>query len=238
MLVASNLTKIYGNQVALKGLNLEISPGEVFCLLGANGAGKSTTIKLFLNLIQPTSGAIQIDGLEHQDAPEKTKSLLGYIPEQVALYPRLSGLENLRYFASLSGESKLSRIRLVEALSHAGLPVEAVDKQARNYSKGMRQKVVIALALIRQIKGLLLDEPTSGLDPQAAYEFGQTLRRLSEKGVAILMASHDLHHARECATRIGIMRQGELVETFSASDVEHTELVQRALTMMQGPQTD
>lgn len=233
MLEALELTKNYGSQVALKGLNLKIASGEVFCLLGANGAGKSTTIKLFLNLINPTSGSVRIGGLDPQTHSSEAKSLLGYIPEQVAIYPRLTGLENLHYFASLSGASDLTRDRLVTALTQAGLPKEFVDRRAMHYSKGMRQKVVIALALVRRISGLLLDEPTSGLDPQAAHDFSETLTRLSNDGVAVLMASHDLHHVRESATRIGIMRQGELVETLSATDVSHTELVDRALEVMQ-----
>ena len=232
MLEAVELTKTYGDQIALSGLNLKITEGEVFCLLGANGAGKSTTIKLFLNDINPTSGSVRINGLDLKTHSTETKSLLGYIPEQVSLYPRLSGLENLRYFAALSGESDLSRGRLIDAMTQAGLPKDAVDRRAMNYSKGMRQKVVIALALVRQIRGLLLDEPTSGLDPQAAYEFGKTLRRLGDEGVAILMASHDLHNTRESATRIGIMRKGELVQTFLATDVSHTELVNKALEYM------
>ncbi|MCR9118065.1 MAG: ATP-binding cassette domain-containing protein, partial [bacterium] len=107
MLQAIELTKTYGNEIALKALNLEIKSGEVFCLLGANGAGKSTTIKLFLNLITPTSGSVRIGGLDPKTHSSQTRSLLGYIPEQVVLYPRLSGIENLKYFASLSGESEL-----------------------------------------------------------------------------------------------------------------------------------
>lgn len=232
MLEAIELTKTYGKQIALNGLNLEIASGEIFCLLGANGAGKSTTIKLFLNLIKPTSGRVRICGLDPKTHPSETKSLLGYIPEQVALYPLLSGVENLRYFASLAGESDLNRSRLVEALTHAGLPKDAVDKRAMHYSKGMRQKVVIALALVRRIRGLLLDEPTSGLDPQAANDFAGILRRLGEEGVAILMASHDLHHAQQSATRIGIMRQGELVDKLSPAEVNHADLVERALELM------
>ena len=233
MLQALELTKKYGEQVALNGLNLEIASGEVFCLLGANGAGKSTTIKLFLNFITPTSGSVLINGIDPNQNGSETKSLLGYIPEQVALYPRLSGIENLRYFASLSGEQELSRNRLIEAMTRAGLPEAAIDKRVVNYSKGMRQKVVIALALVRSIRGLLLDEPTSGLDPQAANEFTKIIRRLADEGVAILMASHDLHHAQESSTRIGIMRQGELVETLPAKELTHAELMDRALVHMQ-----
>lgn len=232
MLQAIELTKTYGNEIALKALNLEIKSGEVFCLLGANGAGKSTTIKLFLNLITPTSGSVRIGGLDPKTHSSQTRSLLGYIPEQVVLYPRLSGIENLKYFASLSGESELTRSRLEGALTQAGLPKEAVDRRVVNYSKGMRQKVVIALALLRKSQGLLLDEPTSGLDPQAANDFAKTLRRLGEEGVAILMASHDLYHAHEWATRIGVMRQGELIETMATTDLNQAKLVDRALELM------
>lgn len=232
MLEALELTKAYETHVALRGLNLHISQGEVFCLLGANGAGKSTTIKLFLNFISPTTGAVHINGLDPQTHPEQTKSLLGYIPEQVALYPRLTGLENLQYFASLAGESDLCRQRLKEVLAQAGLPEAAIDRRVDNYSKGMRQKVVIALALIRRVRGLLLDEPTSGLDPQAAHEFSKVLRRLGDEGVAVLMATHDLYHARESSTRIGIMQQGTLIETFLAKEVSHLELEHRALESM------
>lgn len=133
--------------------------------------------------------------------PNFFQALLGYIPEQVELYPRLSGLKNLRYFAALSNVDELDRGRLIEALTRAGLPVDSVDQRVAKYSKGMRQKVVIALAIVRRIRGLLLDEPTSGLDPQAAHDFSQIIRQLSDDGVAVLMASHDLYHARESATR-------------------------------------
>jgi ABC-2 type transport system ATP-binding protein len=214
-------------------LNLHVPSGEVFCLLGANGAGKTTTIKLFLDFIRPTSGSVRINGIDPKAHPAKTKPLLGYIPEQVALYPRLTGLENLQYFASLAGESDLHRQRLVDALIQAGLPQEAIVRRVAGYSKGMRQKVVIALALVRRVRALLLDEPTSGLDPKAAHEFSRLLHRLGDQGVAVLMASHDLYRARESATRIGVMRQGVLVESFLATEVNHSELEHRALQLME-----
>jgi ABC-2 type transport system ATP-binding protein len=232
MLEAIKLRKTFGSSTALNGLDLLVEPGEVYCLLGANGAGKSTTIKLFLGLIAPTSGSVKINGTTSEQAPGQSRALLGYIPEQVSLYPRLSGIENLQYFAALAGEADLSRSRLVESLAAAGLPVDAVDRRVSNYSKGMRQKVVIALSLVRQVRGLLLDEPTSGLDPQSAHEFSKVLRSLADKGVAILMASHDLYNVRESATKIGIMRRGELVDSMEPSQVDHNELAARALKLM------
>jgi len=229
MLQALELSKSYGSRVALSGLNLSVAPGEIVCLLGANGAGKSTTLKLFLNLIRPSSGSVRIDGLDPAVHPARTRSLLGFIPEQVALYPRLSGLENLRYFASLAGGPGISSKRLEDALVQAGLPLEALQRRAGSYSKGMRQKVVIALSLVRSVRALLLDEPTSGLDPRSAHDFSQLLRQLASEGLAILMTSHDLSHARDSATRIGLMRQGVLVESFAADEVTHGELQQRVL---------
>ncbi|QDT14737.1 ABC transporter ATP-binding protein [Alienimonas californiensis] len=232
MLEAVELTKTYGRKVALDGLNLTVRPGDVFCLLGANGAGKSTTIKLLLGLIPPTSGEVRINGAAPRRGRGGANVGLGYIPEQVSLYPRLSGLENLRYFASLAGESDLTRARLTEALEAAGLPADAVDRRVSNYSKGMRQKVVIALAVVRQVRGLLLDEPTSGLDPLAAREFGRLLRDLSGRGVAILMASHDLHHIRELATRIGVMKGGRLMEELEPTAADRAGLETRLLQFL------
>lgn len=233
MLEAVDLTKKYGSHTALHGLNLRVEPGEIYGLLGANGAGKSTTIKLFLGLITPTSGGVRIDGQDAAQDARNVRAQLGYIPEQVSLYPKFSGLENLRYFASLAGEADLSRSRLQEALTRVGLPVDAADRRVSGYSKGMRQKVVIALALVRKVRGLLLDEPTSGLDPQAANEFSNVIRDLAEQGVAILMATHDLYNVRESATRIGIMRQGQLVDLLNPADVDHSELEKRALQLME-----
>ena len=224
MLEAVNLTKDYGSHRALDALNLTISPGEIYCLLGANGAGKTTTIHLFLHFIEPTSGTARIQGLDVTQAPLETKRFLAYIPENVTLYKHLTGLENLAYFSALGGRQDLSRSRMREILAEVGLPPEVAEKRLSTYSKGMRQKVGIAMAIAREASVLLLDEPTSGLDPKASNEFSLLLQRMSERGVAVLMATHDLFRARESGTRIGIMRQGQLVADLAAASVSHTEL--------------
>ena len=234
LLSAKNLVKSYDGFLALKGLDLEIAAGEVYCLLGANGAGKTTTIQLFLGFIEPTSGNAQINGLEVKTYPIETKRQLAYIPENVMLYPNLTGLENLKYFSTLAGVMNSTDDQLRETLIRAGLPVAAVDRRVGTYSKGMRQKVGIAMAIARRVQLLLLDEPTSGLDPKASNEFSELVTSLSEDGVGVLMATHDLFRAREIATRIGIMKQGELVTQFSASDVTHQQLEQVYLEHMQG----
>jgi ABC-2 type transport system ATP-binding protein len=224
MLEAVNLTKKYNGVTALDDLTLRVMPGEVFCLLGANGAGKTTTINLFLNFVQPTAGAARINGLDVTQQPLETKKYLAYIPETVMLYKNLTGLENLEYFSALAGRSDYTRAQLLDFLKQVGLQPEAADKRVSTYSKGMRQKVGIAIALAKNAKALLLDEPTSGLDPKAANEFSALLAKLSEDGVAVLMATHDLFRAKESGTRVGIMRQGRLVRTLDTIEVGHADL--------------
>jgi ABC-2 type transport system ATP-binding protein len=224
MLEAVNLTKKYNGVTALDDLTLRVMPGEVFCLLGANGAGKTTTINLFLNFVPPTTGTARINGLDVTQRPLETKKYLAHIPETVMLYKNLTGLENLEYFSALAGRSDYSRVQLLEFLKQVGLQPDAADKRVGAYSKGMRQKVGIAIALAKNAKALLLDEPTSGLDPKAANEFSALLSRLSSDGVAVLMATHDLFRAKESGTRVGIMRQGRLVRTLETTEVGHVDL--------------
>jgi ABC-2 type transport system ATP-binding protein len=209
--------------MALDALNLTVAPGEIFCLLGQNGAGKTTTINLFLGFLQPTSGQALINGLNVAEHPQETKQFLAYLPETVMLYANLTGLENLDFFASLAGFT-LSRDELRSLLSRAGLQAEAHTRRLASYSKGMRQKVGIAIALAKQAKVLLLDEPTSGLDPKASNEFSDLLTQLSADGTAILMATHDIFRSKEVGTHIGIMRAGHLVETLPAADLTANEI--------------
>lgn len=232
ILQAQGLVKHYGDHVALRGLDLAVNAGEVYCLLGANGAGKTTTIQLFLGFIEPTQGSAKIKGLEVRDHALETKKALAYIPENVMLYPNLTGIENLEYFATLAGCEETSEPKLRDTLLRAGLPQDAIERPVGNYSKGMRQKVGIAMAIARQAELLLLDEPTSGLDPKASNEFSQLVASLRDEGVAVLMATHDLFRSREVGTRIGIMKRGVLVKEFNAADVSHSELEQIYLDQM------
>jgi ABC-2 type transport system ATP-binding protein len=223
MLETIHLTKSYNGSKALEDLNLSIRPGDIFCLLGANGAGKTTTINLFLNFIPPTSGVAKINDLDVTEHPLETKKFLAYIPEQVMLYRNLTGLENLEYFTSLAGE-RYPPERLLAFLKEAGLPTEAAERRVGTYSKGMRQKVGIAIAIAKKAKALLLDEPTSGLDPKAANEFSSLLKKMSGSGAAILMATHDLFRAKETGTRVGIMKHGRLVAELRTEEIGHADL--------------
>jgi len=233
MLTTEALTKRFpgSSAPAVDNLSLTVAPGELFALLGPNGAGKTTTINCLLGFISPDSGRAIIDGLDVARDPLETKRRLAYIPEQVNLYGYFSGVENLAYFSELAGH-RYSDTDLRRFLSDAGLQTEAHDRRVSGYSKGMRQKVGIAIALAKKAKALLLDEPTSGLDPSAAHEFSQLLRTLRERGVAILMATHDLFRAKQDATRVGIMRHGRLAHILTAAELSHTDLEKLYLETM------
>ncbi len=237
MIKTNQLTKKYGDFTALNNINLSIAQGEIFCLLGANGAGKTTTINLLLNFIAPTSGTAFINDIDVNTHPLETKKQLAYIPENLMLYPTLSAAENLDYFTGISGKS-MSKSDLENFLFEAGLQTEAFHKRVSAFSKGMRQKVGIAIALAKDAKVLLLDEPTSGLDPKASNEFGKLLQKLKDNGVATLMATHDIFRAKEIATHIGIMKDGELKHQFIADEIALSELEKLYLKTMYYSKTE
>lgn len=228
MLKTINLHKKYNDFTALESLNLEVKSGEIYALLGQNGAGKSTTINMILGLVQPTSGDAFINGVSVKQSPELIKKDIAYIPETVLLYPNLTGIENLDFFSRIAG-FKYSKPELSTFLSRTGLQTNAHNQMLGGYSKGMRQKVGIAIALAKNADVLLLDEPTSGLDPIATAEFTEIIRELGQMGKSILMATHDIFNAVSVATNIGIMKNGILVQdlkaqAFSAEDLQELYL--------------
>lgn len=225
LLEAVNLTKRYQHAVALDGLTLRIEPGEVFCLLGQNGAGKTTTINLFLGFIEASSGQAMIHGKEVRPGDGAYRKHLAYIPEVVQLYGNLSGMENLDFFSRLAG-FRYDSNSLSGWLQRSDLPADAHHRRLSGYSKGMRQKVGIAIALAKHADIILMDEPTSGLDPKASAEFTETCRALANEGKSIFMATHDLFNAVNTGTRIGIMKQGRLVHTLNARDIDASALQQ------------
>lgn len=223
MLCARNLNKYYGSHQALNNLNLQLAKGEIFALLGQNGAGKSTTINIFLGFIQPDSGEALINGWSVAEKIAEIRQIIAYIPENVMLYPNLTGIENLQFFSSLAG-FRYTRQELEDFLHKAGLPIQAQNRPLHGYSKGMRQKVGIAIAIAKRAKLLLMDEPTSGLDPKASNEFSLILKELSQEGCTIFMATHDLFRAKEVAHRIGIMNSGTLKTEIVAQNITAIEL--------------
>lgn len=223
MLKTINLHKKYNDFTALQSLNLEVGKGEIYALLGQNGAGKSTTINILLGLIKATSGDAFINNISVKDHPQKIKKELAYIPETVLLYPNLTGIENLDFFSKIAGYN-YTRSELAAFLRHTGLQEAAHHKTLGGYSKGMRQKVGIAIALAKDAKVLLLDEPTSGLDPIATAEFTEIIRQLGQEGRTILMATHDIFNAVSVASNIGIMKQGQLVQNLQSKPFTAEEL--------------
>ena len=223
MIVLQQVDKRFGQQRVLSALDLRVGQGEVYALLGANGAGKSTTLNLLLGFLRCDSGQVRIDGVDPAREPAAARERIAYLPEQVALYPALSGAENLRYFAALAAK-RLKAVDAADLLTRAGLPQEAHDRHLADYSKGMRQKVGIAIALAKRAKVLLLDEPLSGLDPAAANEITRLLRQVADSGVAVLLATHDLFRARQIADRIGILRNGEKRAELDARSLDGAQL--------------
>ncbi len=215
--------KRFGERTALAGLDLRLAPGEVFALLGPNGAGKTTTINLILGFLRADEGSVRIAGVDSGSDPLGARSHVAYIPEQVALYPDMTGAENLRYFTTLAGLA-LDGPAIARLLSEAGLSDEAQRRKAGSYSKGMRQKVGIAVAVARKARLLLLDEPTSGLDPSASAEFSGMVRAAAARGTAVLMATHDLYRIKEVADRVGVLYGGRITDEIDPATLDHVEL--------------
>jgi ABC-2 type transport system ATP-binding protein len=212
MLEAIGLTKRYeDNTLALDNVSFNVHPGSIYAMLGGNGAGKTTTINIFLNFIEPTAGETRVNGIATHTEPLKAKDHLAYVSENVMLYTNFTALQNLDYFSKLGGKSEYTKSDYRDVLLRVGLQEEAHNKRLKSYSKGMRQKCGIAIAILKNAPAILLDEPTSGLDPKAGYEFLQLLTSLRDEGKAILMSTHDIFRAKEIADTIGIMNRGKLV---------------------------
>jgi ABC-2 type transport system ATP-binding protein len=206
----------YGEHTVLRHLTLRVERGEIYAVLGGNGAGKSTLVGTLLGLIAPAEGHLLVMGHDVRLAADRARCQLAYVPESVALYEHLDAIENLQYLLTLAGTADLSSATIEQALSDVGLPQEAWRRRLAGYSKGMRQKVAIALAVARKTPVLLLDEPTSGLDPKATAEFNRLLHRLRKHGITTLMVTHDLFGAAEIADRVGFLREGRIDAELSA----------------------
>lgn len=205
----TGLTKSYGEATALRDLDLTVSRGEIFGLLGHNGAGKTTTVNLLTTLLEPTSGRVEVGGLDVAVDPDRVRRMIGYLPENVQFYDNLSTMENLRFFGRLSGLSKPdARIHeVLEYLDFAGHD----DQRVGTFSKGMRQRVGIAQAILHSPEVLFLDEPTSGLDPEGVRQLREVIVRLNrDLGMTIFMNTHLLSEVTKTCSHIGILRQGEL----------------------------
>ena len=226
MLMAEDLSKRYEDDIlAVDHVNLEICPGEVYCLLGANGAGKTTIINLFLNFILPTTGTCYINGIDVTLDPLKAKKHVSFVSENVMLYGNFTARQNLEFFSKLGGRKDLGREEFYQTMRRVSLQEKAFEQRVAHFSKGMRQKLGISIAIIKDASAILLDEPTAGLDPKAADEFLEILAELKEEGKAILIATHDIFRAKEIGDRVGIMKEGRLVMERTKQELVYEDLV-------------
>jgi len=226
VLEARGLTVRRGGHDVLSDLNFTVQRSELFVLLGGNGAGKSTTLLTFIGLLTPDAGEAKILGTSVASNPAEVRANVAYLPENAALYEHLDAHQNLGYFLSLAGKQADANA-LEQALDTVALPQAARSRRLESYSKGMRQKVAIALALLRDTPVLLLDEPTSGLDPTAIDEFNALVATLVARGTTVLMVTHDLLGACQKDARIALLREGRidaLVEPEPGAAVDIEEL--------------
>ena len=234
MLEAVDLTKRYEDGLlALDHLNLVVREGELFCLLGANGAGKTTTINLILNFLEPTEGRVLVDGVDVAVAPLEAKRRLAFVSENVMLYENFTARQNLEFFAKLGGKPAVTREECRAVLRRVGLQEEAFERRLGTFSKGMRQKLGIAIAIVKDARNIVLDEPTSGLDPKAGAEFMALLHALRTEGRAIFMSTHDIFRARDSADRVGIMKEGRLLAVRTREELGREDLHRLYLEAME-----
>jgi ABC-2 type transport system ATP-binding protein len=210
-IATQGLTLSYGGHTALHPLTLEIPRGEVFGFLGHNGAGKTTTIRLLTTLLKPTDGVARVAGHDIRTAPLNVRAAVGYLPENVRLYDRFTTRENLVFFARLSGlKTRAAQGKVLETLDFLGI-TDLADRRVGTFSKGMRQRVGLAQAVLHDPQVLFLDEPTSGLDPMGVRALREIIDRLRDRGMTIFMNTHLLSEVARSCTSIGVLAHGRLV---------------------------
>lgn len=210
MIRFDQVCRCFGEKVAVDDLNLTLNPGEVFAYLGPNGAGKTTSIRMLVGLLLPTSGSIYIGDLDVVKQPREAKSRLGFVPDQPELYDKLTGREFLEFVADIRGLAALRSRRSIDELTSI-LELDAfLDQLTENYSHGMKQRIVVAAALLHAPDVLVLDEPMVGLDPRMMRIVKEQLRERAHQGMTVFISTHTLAMAEEIADRIGVIHQGRL----------------------------
>lgn len=219
MLRIENLKKVFGRTVALDGMNMTIEQGALYGFVGPNGAGKTTTIKMIIGLLQPDSGRILVNGLDASREPRRVKTRIGYVPDSFGVYDNLKVVEYMEFYAACYGISGLkARKRCQALLEQVGLEDKS-DFYVEGLSRGMKQRLCLARALIHNPPFLIMDEPTAGLDPRTRYEFKEILKDLQSQGKTVLISSHILPELAEICTDIGIVDQGRMVFEGSMDEI-------------------
>ncbi|HEV2352548.1 MAG TPA: ABC transporter ATP-binding protein [Terriglobia bacterium] len=223
MIRLENVRKEYDDLVAVNDLNVEIPQGQVYGLIGPNGAGKTTTIRMACGLLEPTGGSVHVSGINVHQQPERAQQFIGYLSDFFSLYEDLKVWEYLDYFAHAYKMPEAGiRARIDEVIQQVGLEVKT-DAMIKGLSRGMKQRLGIARAVIHQPKVLLLDEPASGLDPKARLDLRNLLRSLSQEGATILISSHILTELEGFCTSIGLMEKGRMVRSGTIQEITSTE---------------
>lgn len=219
MIEVTNLTKSFGDKKAVDNVSFTVQPGEIFGYLGPNGAGKSTTIKMLTGILQPDAGQALIDGRDIVTSSGPVKEIIGYVPETGAVYEKLSAMEYLTFIAGVYRiPSQEAKEKAGELLDHFQL-TESVDSRLATFSKGMKQKVALAAALIHSPRVIFLDEPLSGLDANAAILVKELLRRLANEGRTILYSSHILEVVENLCDRVAIIHEGQLTALGTVAEI-------------------
>ncbi len=228
MIELKDLTKKYVDFPAVSNLNLSIQKGEIFGFIGPNGAGKTTTIKMIGGVLEPTSGSVMIAGISMKDNPEKAKSKIGFIPDRPYLYEKLTGMEFLKFVADLYGvDSDIFSEKAEQQLKMFSL-LDWSNELIESYSHGMKQRLIMAAALLHDPEVIIVDEPMVGLDPVAIMMVKDLFRKLAKQGVSVFMSTHTLKIAEEICDRIGIIHKGHLIATGTTDDLQRKAQVTNA----------
>jgi ABC-2 type transport system ATP-binding protein len=231
MIKTESLTKVYDGVRAVDSLDLTLDKGEVFGFIGPNGAGKTTTIGMMVGLIEPTSGRCLINGKDVTRNPIEAKRITGYLPDGVGFYGNLNGYQNLKFFSKIYGMADAKADgRIKELLKYVGL--EGVSKPVGAYSRGMKQRLGLAQALLNDPEIVFLDEPTSGLDPQGVYQFRNIIRELAKDGKTVFFSSHILNEVKTICNTIGIISQGKIIAKGTPAEVRHAMSKDEGVTIV------
>ena len=225
MIKLMDVTKRYDNTTVVDGLNLQIHPGEIVGIIGHNGAGKSTTMKMIVGLVEPTSGQILVMGHDMQKESIKVKQKLGYLPEESPLYEAMTAQQYLLFFSELYQMSRQKALACIDQLL-TSLDLPEKNKLTGEFSKGMKRKTAIARALLHDPELLILDEPSSGLDPLTSFFIINYLKKLKSEGKTIVLSAHNLFHVVTICDRVGIIKNGKLL-VFDTMDAIRARLGKR-----------
>ena len=228
MIELKNLTKRYGNTLAVNNLNLSVSKGEIYGFIGPNGAGKTTTIRIMGGVLAPTEGIVVIDGINMAADPESVKRRIGFIPDRPFIYEKLTGMEFMRFSADLYGVDERVFLEKVQALLKKFAIFNWADELIESYSHGMKQRLIISSALLHDPTVIIVDEPMVGLDPAAIRMVKNMFRDLAKMGTTIFMSTHTLAVAEDICDRIGIIHRGSLIATGTTGDLKRDAGVEKA----------